>query len=317
MAKFKLYNFEKEGKGVRRGEQKNRVSLYFSILWRKLWSICKLSLICSIFVIPVAIIIGSLVFMQNYYGINPIFYPVCFAPIIILGPVMTGAIRIARDFAREEPVFIWSDFISTIKKNFKQSIIVSVIEYVILAFLYIAVAFYFSAIANSVFYVILFGLALMFTMIFLFMQYYMGLMIVSMDLNIKQLFKNAAIFSIVCLWKNFLITLILIAIVALLYFLIIFSLAMPVLVPIWIILTFGFLIGFVLYTIAFIAYPSIKRYAIDPYYEEHKEETAEAVKNASEEDELPEYVYENGKMVHRSVIENNPETIFDDDPKIK
>ncbi len=317
MAKFKLYNFEKEGKGVYRGEQKNRVALYFSILWRKLWSICKLSLICSIFVIPVALIIASLVFLQYTNGINAIFYPVCFAPIIILGPIMTGAMRIARDFAREEPVFIWSDFFATVKKNFKQSIIVSAISYVIASLLYIAVAFYLSAIANSVFYVILFGLGLMFTMLFLFMQYYIWLMIVSMGLNIKQLFKNAAIFSIVCLWKNFLITLILLAIVVLLYFIIVFSIAIQVLVPIWIILTFGFLIGFMLYTIAFIAYPSIKRYAIDPYYEEHKEETAEGVKNASEEDELPEYVYENGKMVHRSVIENNPESIFDDNPKLK
>ncbi len=321
MAKgFKLYNFEKEGKGVRRSENKSGIVRYFAILFRKFWGICKVSLICSIFVIPAALITASLIYMMTVYELNEFMYVLCFAPCIILGPVITGAIKITRDFSREEPVFIWSDFIKAAKDNFKQSIIVSAINYAVMALLYIAVSFYFAKINGSIFYVAMFGLGMLFTIIFLFMQYYLSLMIVSMNLSLKQLYKNAVIFSIVCLWKNFLTTIILAAVAALIAVMIIFSTAFGALVPIWIVLTFGFLIGFMLYTVAFISYPSIKKFAIDPYYEQHKEETAEAVKNKTEDDEdeeLPEYVYENGRLVHRSVIENNEETIFDEDPRLK
>lgn len=314
--KFKLFNYEKEGKGVRRGEKTNRAALYFAITFRKFWGICKVSLICSMFVIPVAVVVGLLIVLMNAYEVADFYHELCFAPCILLGPAITGAVRVTRDFAREEPVFIWSDFVKSMKNNFKQSLIVSAINYVIFSLLYVAVYFYFININSGLFHVIFFGLGMMFTLIFLFMQYYIYLMIVSMDLNIKQLYKNAAIFAIVSLWKNFLTTIILAVIAALSAIMIYFSFPIPLLRVLWILLIFGFFIGFALYTVSFISYPSIKKYAIDPYYEEHKEKTAEAVKDSSlaeDEEELPEYVYENGRMVHRSVLENESEAVFNDD----
>jgi len=90
---------------------------------------------------------------------------------------------------------------------------------------------------------------------------------------------------------------------------------------------FMLMIGFslIFFLITYMAYPSLKRFVIDPYYEENKHETAEGMvaaeakeeMNADQEykaeDDTPEYVYHNGRMVHRSVFEN--ENLFDDEVK--
>ena len=73
-------------------------------------------------------------------------------------------------------------------------------------------------------------------------------------------------------------------------------------------------------------YPPIKRVVIDPYYAEHKEETSEMLKKSSSNDknsedaskdesddeilQESEYVYHNGRMVHRSTLES--EMLFKD-----
>ena len=71
------------------------------------------------------------------------------------------------------------------------------------------------------------------------------------------------------------------------------------------------------YTANSFAFPVLRKTVIDPYYAQNRSETAEAVlerlehpEEEQEDDTLPEYVYENGRMVHRSVIENA--AVFDD-----
>ena len=87
----------------------------------------------------------------------------------------------------------------------------------------------------------------------------------------------------------------------------------------------GFIIAFMIYVVISSVYPPIKRIVIDPYYESHKEETSAAVINKEEvtressdtetstdSNEIveSEYVYHNGRMIHRSALEN--ETLFRD-----
>ena len=70
------------------------------------------------------------------------------------------------------------------------------------------------------------------------------------------------------------------------------------------------------YSANFMAFPTILRCIIEPYYEAHPEETSqgllhpEDIKHPEEEGQPPEYVYENGRMVHRSVAEKH--SIFED-----
>ena len=69
-----------------------------------------------------------------------------------------------------------------------------------------------------------------------------------------------------------------------------------------------------MYIMAFFTFPPIKKYILDPYYESHPEETSKPLneneddesvetEEVVEEKEQPEYVYHNGRMVHRSIFE--------------
>ena len=94
--------------------------------------------------------------------------------------------------------------------------------------------------------------------------------------------------------------------------------------------------SFWFYFVSYNTYPAIKKYVIDPFYNKQNEESTddltetEAIaeesadaqssivseENSEEETDntdetLPEYVYHNGRMVHRSVLEQ--QNLFDDD----
>ena len=68
------------------------------------------------------------------------------------------------------------------------------------------------------------------------------------------------------------------------------------------------------YSVNFITFPALKKFIIDPYYEKNKDKTSESLDSEEQSGKpLPEYVYHNGRMVHRSVLE--AETLFNDDVK--
>ena len=72
------------------------------------------------------------------------------------------------------------------------------------------------------------------------------------------------------------------------------------------------------------SFPAIKKYIIDPYYMQNPEETLEGSKTEENtetdgEEEVndqpkSEYVYHNGRMIHRSALEED--ALFDDSLKI-
>ncbi|MBQ2420324.1 MAG: DUF624 domain-containing protein, partial [Clostridia bacterium] len=43
-------------------------------------------------------------------------------PFALIGPITAGAVKVSRDFVREEPVFLFSDFRDAVKKNFFPSL---------------------------------------------------------------------------------------------------------------------------------------------------------------------------------------------------
>ena len=108
-----------------------------------------------------------------------------------------------------------------------------------------------------------------------------------------------------------------------------FGMAFPLVMAFLVLIVLTFLIGFVFFVIMYAVYPPIKRVVIDPYYAEHKEETSEMLKKGSktavndeniedmskdvvdeEDSQESEYVYHNGRMVHRSTLES--ESLFKD-----
>ncbi len=250
-------------------------------------------------------------------------------PLVLLGPVLAGIVRVTRDFVREEPVFLFSDFMDTIKKNWKQSLVISFVFYLVSVIIVNAVSIYYSFINNGWLYLIAFAASLMLGYIFISMHFYILLMQVTLKLGLKQIYKNAFFFSIICLFRNLLLIIGFAAALFLFYLLFILGQAIGLILAFMFLITVSFIVEFAIYIIIYVTYPPIKRIIIDPYYEEHKEETSEALKkndddnvssttqddagreetsaydNEKAEEELPEYVYHNGRMVHRSALEND------------
>lgn len=253
------------------------------------------------------------------------YWVLVFLPFAFIGPILAGVTKVIRDFVREEPVFLFSDFIDGAKKNFFPSMLISAIQYIFGAIILNAISLYYSYLGNGFIYTIAFAASLFLAFIFVSMNFYVMLMQVTLKLSLKKIFKNAFFFSIICLFRNILLLVGIVATILLYVILFIVGQAYGLVLGFTVLSVLGFIIAFMIYVLISAVYPPIKRIVIDPYYDTHKEETSAAVINKedktdvvsettastdSEETAESEYVYHNGRMIHRSALEN--ETLFRD-----
>ena len=261
----------------------------------------------------------------------------CFAPIILLGPIKLGITRLTRDYVREEPTFMMSDLWDTVKKNWWQSFVISLIEYIATGCAIVAVMWYYTYLNSGIFFIIGFAGSLFLSYVFISMHFYVPIMQVTLDLNLRKIYKNAFFFTVICMLKNVgMILLGALLIVVLFALLFIFGQAYYLVTSLTVTYLLIAAFSFWFYFISYNTYPAIKKFVIDPYYNEQSNgndndnEENEDVSNPTQtelitdvnsntnndvdtDDEMPEYVYHNGRMVHRSVLEE--QNLFDDDVK--
>lgn len=240
---FGLFNYEKEGPGIRKDAPKKKTFIvFFEMLIRNFWKFIPISLL----------------------------YVVLSVPVITNGLANAGITNVVRNTALDKHSFGISDFFETIKKNFKQSLILGILNSVIFVLLFFSARFYYSQLANtdSLFVSIGLGMVLCASMIFLFMQFYMWTMLITFDLKIRQILSNSFKFAFANIFKNLLCGILLILTYAV-YTTII--LLVPYLI-VWVIMAFLIICTLPTYRflmIQFVAFPAIKKYMIDPYYEQN------------------------------------------------
>jgi uncharacterized membrane protein YesL len=248
-----MYN--KEGPGVdKEAPQKHRFFLFFELLFRKFWQLITLNLIYFLFCIP----------------------------IVTIGPATAGFTYVLRNFSREEHSFVWMDFIDNFKKNWKQSFLVSIIN--LFAGIVISYSVFFYGTLNSQkggFYIVPFSLTLLISMIFIFINYYIYIMIVTFHLNLKQLYKNAFIFALAGLFRNFLTSIFILIIAFIMYILVVSTPIGMLLIPLIALSLAGFII-------VFNSYPLIKKLMIDPYYADLEKQKLEDAPDETEETKVTE-----------------------------
>ncbi|OJU11705.1 MAG: hypothetical protein BGN88_07310 [Clostridiales bacterium 43-6] len=320
MAKlFDIYG-KNPGPGISKKEpEKTAFFKFFDTLKHKFWS---LILINAIFFVSAVFFAALSLFVMSFFSTNKItsmfFYFLSCFPLIGLAPVMAGITRLTRDYVRGVPGFLWSDFVEAIKKNWKKSLIIGFYQFIISFLLIVSVSFYFlQATKDSVYYIPL-GISYLISAIFIFSGYYLYMMVISLDLKIKEIIKNSLLFSFLCLGKNILVSIILLFINGSVFGLFLFSIVAgsQIISGISLALVMAITFGFSFLVISFVSFPAIKRFILDPYYEKHPEQTSDLMKLSQSEQaeykekELPEFVYHNGKMVHRSSLEE--ENVFED-----
>lgn len=176
-----------------------------------------------------------------------------------------GATYILRGLVRGDPVFPFSDYIYAVKRNWKQGFFLGLIDAAILFFLGFDFMFFYNQTGTfkmDVMYFAIFAIAF----IYFFMRFYIYLLQITFNLNIRKIFKNALIFSVLGFKRNIMgalgilsLTAIAVALIALFAALLGGNIAIPLILP------FLYYLSFTAFMAAYAAYPIIDRYMIAPY----------------------------------------------------
>ncbi len=329
-------NYDKPGPGVSKDEPPKAAPVrFFEILFRKFGKLVQLNLIFLIpFLVAAALMVVLYLFPTHFMLQLPVeggsvsidvwLLYVTPLPLILLAPFTAGLTFVTRNFSREEHAFVWSDFWENVKGNWKYFLLNGAIVYVVYVILSFAIIYYYNATSRGWFNYIPFWLCMVLSVVFLFAQYYLPVMFVTFDLKFRQAYRNAFILALAGLGRNLLVTLIL---GALLYLL--FAVVPMTVLTVFILLLFAVFLMFSLvsYFINFTVYPVVDRYLIKPYKErlEAEKNGGDAVDAASEtedpeearffappeadtaedeDEEEDKMVYINGRLIKKSQLKD-------------
>ena len=199
---------------------------------------------------------------------TPAAYIALFGGILLLaftfGPVNVGTSYILRNIVKGEPIFLWTDFKYAISRNKKQGLLFGMLD---LGFLFlIAYDIYFFYINYnytsgniSGMFSVFFCLSIFVAIIYFVMRFYIYLMMITFDLSLKKLLKNALIFAILGFKRN------IVALLGIGFTVFLNVVIAMVDIPRGLILPFIITISLCSFMAAYAAWPKIKEVMIDKY----------------------------------------------------
>lgn len=217
-------NYSRPGKGISKEEAAKRN--YFDILGRKFWKIVQVNML---YVLVNILFFGAFVFMllpvifttdeavMNDI-MNSLILPVVtgkslipigyFLPFCFIGPSTAGLTYVIRNYARQEHSFMSSDFFEHTKKNIKQGLLASTVMTIVTYLFITAVIFYLN---NVAFKTVIVVLAVIIGSILICASFYVYPIMVTFDMKLRYIFKNALIFALAKLPQNVFIMVIILA----------------------------------------------------------------------------------------------------------
>jgi len=199
-----------------------------------------------------------------------------------VGPVQTGLSYLYRNYAREIPTFTWSDFKDSFVLNWKSSLKMMLINLTITLLWIFNIYFYqkmspFGDIPSTIITAI-FTVAGFF---FLGMNIFIYPMLASLDLKVKHIYKNAALFFLSRFFHAIGILIVNVFLLLVIPFLLIFFLNV---LGFFILMVYYVLIAFALvhYLNTFFAWQQIERFIVKPEEERIEKEKMEAENEAEE-----------------------------------
>ena len=253
---FKLFDYQSSGKGVsKEAPQKKPFFRYWEIFGRKFWKIIELNLIYVLFCIPV----------------------------VTFGPATAALTHVMRKFILEQPCFVFDEFFTAFKKNFKQSVAVGIIDVVGVAALVVALFEFMAADKLPEGMIVYICVFICIATLLYIMHFYIYLEIVALKLPLKAMLKNALLLVFLGVKRNFIALIVNLVIITLVVLFLPYSIFVVIVFP----------PAFMCFTTTFICYPVIQKYIINPYYEERGERNPE-LGSISEDD-----IAENAVFVDR------------------
>jgi len=262
---FGFFDYSKPGPGVNKDEpQKAPFFLFFELFFRKFWNLIKLNIMYFIFNIPALVwmIFWFVYFIDKSFDSDPLndllfkfFIGAIFIliPTVTVGPAQCGFTYILRNYARQEHAFLWWDFKENAKKNMKESLIITLIDWVIYVIMLVNFRFY-SLSNGDIVMTIANGFFIIAFIVYMMMHMYIYPMLVTFKLSVKQVYKNALLFALMKFIPNLGILLICAVIVFAT-----FSIGSILGILLLCVITYS-LIGFIT---NFYVYPQLKKYMMD------------------------------------------------------
>ena len=189
-----------------------------------------------------------------------ILYGISALAIITFGLSNAGAAYCTRGFVRQEPVFLWSDFFSCIKRNFGQAFVMGVLD-ILISFVLVWDFLFWNGQAhlgfiNGVF--MYFSLFL--CVLYFIMRFYIYTLLITFDLSIFKIFKNSFIMAILGFKRN------LLCLIGIIFILFLNAELFIILPSLGIMLPVIITVALIIFLSSYCAYPIIKKYMIDPFY---------------------------------------------------
>ena len=205
-----------------------------------------------------------------FLGISALF-------LLTFGVVNVGTAYVLRNLAKGEPVFVWSDFLYAVKRNWKQALPFGIIDGLINAILIFNV---YTTMSSSNFVTsMMFWANIILIILYFFMRCYIYIQMVTFKLTVFKILKNSLIFAMLGLGRN---ALSLVGAVLLIFFEIAFVFGVGgILLPLGVAIPLTLMFSTMAYMKVYAAYFKIKEIMIDPYVDENSGDSEE-----TEEDEI-------------------------------
>ncbi len=302
---FKLFDSQREGRGVEKGEDTTpTLGFFFKLLGRKFWKLVPLNLIMLFQIIP--LVIGIVVYtlgpttptimyptysallgaqtaaptsvgatmLNTATGLNHIptanthvYWVIIILAIIHIftyGWQKVGSTYIMRNLVRGDGVFIVSDFFYAIKRNFKQGLLLGILDSLIIGMLALDFFIMLSQ-PTSGFNNFMYAAVIALFIIYLFMRMYMYVMLVTFNIKTTKILKNALIFTVLGIKRNLMAALGVVLVLALVIALAITLASLSFgLLPVVIVFAGLIVLALLDFICTYAVYPVIKKYMIDP-----------------------------------------------------
>ena len=300
--KFKLFDMNRDGKGVYETEsRKPNLIFFFKLFFRKFTQLLQLNLLMLLMVIPILVVLFIFLLGEKtptatsaiyapLYGINalidapsaaamldlsfiqmglPVFSPAINFTIIAMVIVLAvtwgwqnvGSAYVLRGLFRGDPVFVFSDYIYGIKKNFWQAFFLGLIDFICTGVLVVDFLYFYN-LTGSFGFDFMYIAILALSIIWLMMRFYIYNLLVTFNLKNLKILKNALIFSILGIARNIVALIGIALLLAIHIFLIILLLPYGISIPL--VLPFVYVIATIGFIATFAAFPVIEKYMITP-----------------------------------------------------
>ncbi len=206
-----------------------------------------------------------------------VFFALTALVVFTFGFVNLSTVYIMRNIVKGDPVMFFNDIKYSIKKNFKQGMILGIIDLLfILVIGYDLLVFFLGS--TTAFFGFLLGVMFIIAMIYTMMRPYMYIMLVTFDLSLYKIIKNSFIFAILGFKRNIVAFLGILATVLVDYYFLMMIFPIGIILPVLILIAFTAFMG------VYAAYPKVKEVMIDPYY---VSDNVGAKERTDEEEEEP------------------------------